>query len=73
MDSFGSTKAAIVSIISAIFGEIYHFLPLNITIESANIFFQHFAWTIAILAGIVSIVNGTKKWFCKDKKEDGKE
>ena len=68
MDNIASGKAAIVSITSAAVGQIYAWFPM-ISINEANTLFQHLAWTVAILSGIVSIVNGVRKWFVKEKKK----
>jgi hypothetical protein len=69
MDNIASGKAAIVSITSAAVGQVYAWFPM-ININEANTLFQHLAWTVAILAGIVSIVNGVRKWFVKEKKKE---
>lgn len=50
-------KSAIASILSAMTGTIM----ADITITAANTAFQHAAWTVAIIAGIVSIINGIIK------------
>jgi L-serine deaminase len=47
-------KSGIASIGSAMTGTYINI----ITLTEANTAFQHAAWTIAILAGLVSIVNG---------------
>lgn len=68
LDQFSAGKSAIASISAAAIGEIVSIFPLYVTgenLETVNIAFQHGAWVVAILAGIVSIVNGTKKWFKK--------
>lgn len=67
-------KSAITSIASAAAGSVSKyaaFLQFGfISLESANTFFQHLAWTVAIIAGIVSIVNGVRQW--KFRKKGGK-
>jgi len=57
-------KASLTSIFSAFTGQISLFVDPS-ALDAANIGFQHLAWLVAILAGIVSIVNGVKKWFKK--------
>lgn len=69
IDNVASGKAAIVSIVSAVIGQVYSWLPM-ITINDVNTLFQWLAWVVAIFAGIVSIINGIRKWFVKDKKTD---
>lgn len=61
-------KSAVTSIASAAFGTFTNYCSTSfafgwISLQTANTFFQHAAWTVAILAGIVSIVNGIKGWF----------
>lgn len=83
VDAVCATKAAMVSLSSVISGSLLSMVP-NDFYQNAVIFFtgsawfipesfgmalQWLAWTIAIFAGVVSIVNGTKNWFkCEDKK-----
>ena len=60
-------KSAIASIVSAMTGTVM----ADATLIGANIAFQHAAWTVAIIAGIVSIVNGVIKiveYFKRNKK-----
>ena len=63
-------KSAIASIVSAITGT----MMADLTLINANTAFQHAAWTVAILAGIVSIINGVIKicdwWRNRHKKQD---
>lgn len=63
-------KSAIASIVSAFTGTIV----ADVTLDTTNIAFQHAAWSVAIVAGLVSIVNGFIKilyWLKKyNKKED---
>lgn len=68
MNSFNGGKAAVTSIIAAMTGQItsdvsgiFHIASLEII----NTAFQHTAWSVAIIAGLVSIVNGTRRWFKK--------
>jgi spore maturation protein SpmB len=59
------TKSAIASILSALTGTWYNYCTVyfsSITLTNANTAFQHAAWTVAILAGIVSIINGMRQW-----------
>lgn len=58
-------KSAIASIISAITGTVM----TEVTLTEANTAFQHAAWAVAIIAGLVSIINGIIKiidW-CKNR------
>ncbi len=69
-------KSAITSILSAVIGSWYNYLSypiLNFTLSSANTAFQHLAWTVAIIAGIVSIVNGMRTWKYKKTKKQKNE
>ena len=62
-------KSAVASIVSALTGT----AMANITLVDTNTAFQHAAWTVAIIAGIVSIVNGIIKiveYFKRNKKPD---
>ena len=52
--------ASIASISAALTGEVTQILSRASLVDTG---FQHLAWSVAILAGIVSIVNGTRKWF----------
>lgn len=64
-------KSALTSLTSAGIGTMTKylaFIPTSfMTLDRANTCFQHAAWTIAILAGIVSIVNGVRQWHFKRK------
>jgi hypothetical protein len=63
-------KSAIASILSAVAGTWYNYCTVYIssfTLAAANTAFQHAAWTVAILAGIVSIVNGCRQWKRENK------
>jgi hypothetical protein len=58
-------KSAVTSIISVIAGSSYNYCNVtlaHLSLSAANTAFQHLAWTTAILAGIVSIINGVRKW-----------
>lgn len=57
-------KSAGTALISAAAGSFSNYItvPAYFIIENVNTAFQHAAWTVAILAGIVSIVNGVKNW-----------
>lgn len=62
-------KSAIASISSAFTGSVM----ANISLVEANTAFQHAAWTVAIIAGIVSIVNGIikiREYFRKTKSDE---
>lgn len=66
IDLLDGTKAAIVSITAVITGQFTQDISglLEIpTLEIVNTAFQHAAWGVAILAGLVSIINGTKNWY----------
>jgi hypothetical protein len=70
MDNIEPTKAAITSIVSAGAGTWYNYKFFALfTLSTANTAFQHAAWTIAILAGIVSIINGVRQWHFKKKRK----
>ena len=63
-------KSAITSITSVIAGSTYNYCNItlvNISLSAANTAFQHLAWTVAILAGIVSVINGVRQWITKQK------
>lgn len=61
-------KAALTSLLSAGAGTWYNYNVFAVfTLSTANTAFQHAAWTIAILAGIVSIINGVRQWKTKRK------
>lgn len=58
------SRASFTSISAAFTGQLAAFInPSNLDIVNTG--FQHLAWIIAIIAGLVSIVNGTRKWFRK--------
>ena len=68
-------KSAITAIGSAIAGTTAEQIEQNFYLVKTNIAFQHAAWTIAIIAGIISTVNGVimlrgryKDW--KNKKDE---
>lgn len=66
-------KAAIVSIISASMGTIHKNLVFNIAFMNSipvDTALQRLAWTVAILAGIVAIINGSICWFKKRKEKE---
>ena len=60
--------AAIISVGSAGIGSAMEFIGLSITQTQIDVYLQQMAW-VAILAGVVSIVNGTKKMVQKIKCE----
>lgn len=83
VDAVCATKAAMVSLSSVVSGTLISMVPedfYNHVVvmfngsswfipESFGMALQWLAWTIAIFAGIVSIVNGTKTWFkCEEEK-----
>jgi hypothetical protein len=61
-------KSAITSIISAFTGTVV----ADLTLDTTNIAFQHAAWSVAIVAGLVSIVNGIIKIIDWAKKRNKK-
>mgnify|MGYP006961791789 CR=1 FL=1 len=68
-------KSAITSIFSAVIGSWYNYFGFCITsmsLSTANTAFQHAAWTVAITAGIVTIINGVRQWKHKPKKDESK-
>jgi len=63
-------KSAITSLLSVIAGSSYNYCNItlaHLTLSTANTAFQHLAWTVAILAGIVSVINGIRQWKTKQK------
>lgn len=66
-------RAAVVSILSATFGTINK-LCLSAGISTSfldvDVALQRLAWTVAILAGVVAIVNGVKNWFKRKKEKE---
>ena len=63
-----SGMAAIVSITSAGMGTAMEFIVINITSIELNTYLEQGAWVVAIMAGIVSVINGTRNWFRKNGK-----
>lgn len=57
-------KSAGTALLSAAAGTLskYCFFTPAFILDHVNTAFQHAAWTIAIIAGIVSIANGVKNW-----------
>jgi len=51
-------KSAIAAIGSAIAGTTAEQIEQNIYLVKTNVAFQHTAWTIAIIAGLISMING---------------
>lgn len=66
VSNINDVKAAAASICAVLFGE-YHNLVMFVPLESINTLLQHAAWIVAIIAGIVSILNGCRKWFVSNK------
>ena len=66
VSNINDVRAAAASIGAVLFGE-FHNLVMFVPLESINTALQHAAWIVAIIAGIVSIVNGCRKWFVSDK------
>lgn len=65
-------KAAIISIVSASIGTINKYIAINVAFFNSipvDTALQRLAWSVAILAGIVAIINGSKGWFKKKKAE----
>lgn len=62
IENISASRASIASIGSAILGQISTTVTPT-QVEMVNTGFQHAAWVVAILAGVVSIVNGTRNWF----------
>ena len=73
IDEISSIKSAIVSITSAITGtainQVDNLMDSGLTIDNI---LQRGAWTIAILAGMVAVVNGVRKWK-KPKNDEPKD
>lgn len=59
-------KSAFTSLISVSVGTISNLIPTvfvgYFSLETVNMLFQHAAWTVAIIAGFVSIINGVRNW-----------
>jgi hypothetical protein len=73
IDLLDGSKAAVVSISAAITGQFTQDVQglLSVpSLEIANIAFQHAAWIVAIVAGLVSIINGTKNWYRTKKRRN---
>ena len=66
VSNINDVRAAAASMGAVLFGE-FHNLVMFVPLESINTALQHAAWIVAIIAGIVSIVNGCRKWFVRDK------
>lgn len=63
IDPLKSAAASIGSAAAGSFTKYYCFAPIGFfSLETANTFFQHAAWSVAIIAGIVSIINGVRTW-----------
>ena len=67
-------KSAFTAISSAIAGTTAEQIEQNSDLININTAFQHAAWTIAIIAGLISTINGIimlreryKKWKLKNK------
>lgn len=66
MQNIDPVKSLITAISSAATGTLLNAFPLAlVTVAQVGIILQYGAWIIAILAGLVSIINGVRKWFCK--------
>lgn len=62
-------KSAVAAIFSAAFGTITEHINLSfLGFLTVDDILQRLAWTFAILAAAVSIVNGTKNWVKRKKK-----
>lgn len=62
LEVFGVARSAMVSVVSAIMGTIF-----GQYIISTDVALQRLAWTVAILAGVVSIINGIRSIIRKGK------
>ena len=74
IENIDSAKAGLASVGAATTGQLSGMIELT-NLEVINIMFQHAVWTIAIIAGIISIINGVRKWdmFNKDKEEEDED
>ena len=74
LDNINPIKSAITSLVTVAVGT---FSNLNFvfpfSLEIVNTVFQQVAWFVAITAGIVSIVNGTKAWKILNRKSNKKK
>ena len=68
IENIDPAKSAVAALLSAGAGTWYNYCNsylLVFSLDHANTAFQHAAWTVAILAGLVSIINGVKTWVKK--------
>ena len=61
------SRAGIASIFAAVTGQ-FSTLANTENLDLTNTAMQHAAWLVAILAGVVSIVNGCRRWFRKNNR-----
>ena len=61
IDPFKSLCTSLVSLAAGSSSAYAHIHLFNLSLTTANTAFQHAAWTVAILAGIVSVINGIRK------------
>ena len=63
-------KSAIASILAALTGSASNYFSTILgTDPTIDTMLQRLAWTVAIIAGVVSIINSVRKWCKKDKKD----
>lgn len=61
-------KSAIASILAALTGSVSNYCSTMLgTDPTIDTMLQRLAWTVAIVAGVVSIINSIRKWCKKDK------
>ena len=61
IDPLKSLCASLVSLAAGSTSAYAQIHLFNLSLSTVNTGFQHLAWTVAILAGIVAIINGIRK------------
>ena len=61
-------KSAIASILAALTGSVSNYCSTLLgTDPTIDTMLQRLAWTVAIIAGVMSIINSVRKWCKKEK------
>lgn len=61
IDPLKSLCTSVVSLAAGSTSAYVHIHLFDLSLSAVNTGFQHLAWTVAILAGIVAIINGIRK------------